>query len=174
MIPWPPGSLLRQWCEATFGGWSWAFFHGSFHQWIKCRNVCNWSLLWSGMMLPTLTRWGFRNTLEKRGWKIPFPDLCINPVHPLHDSFLTLPIFFSFYSTNSLFGDVWYFVLPLLWNLFVAISRVGFTCLILLCSWGNVGRNGAIKSLHFMEWYKHVFSWIDDTEYKTLLICSSP
>lgn len=22
---------------------------------------------------------------------MPFPDLCINPVRPLHDSFLTLP-----------------------------------------------------------------------------------
>lgn len=81
-------------------------------------------------------------------------------------------LLFPWYLKSCLFRSTCYCFSGI--YLLTASSRVGFTCLILLCSWGNVGRKGTIKSIHFMEWYKHVFSWIDDTEYKALLICASP
>lgn len=96
----------------------------------------------------------------------------IYSMHPLHYAFLNLLIFFPSYLTSCLFRSVYYCFSGI--YLLTSSSRVGFTCLILLCSWGNIGRKGAIKSIHFMERYKHVFSWIDGTEYKTLLIYTSP
>lgn len=89
----------------------------------------------------------------------------------LHWAFLSLPIF-SLHLKSCLFRSVYSCFSGM--YLLTASPRVGFTCLILLRSWGNVGRKGTIKSIHFVEWCKHVFGWIDDTEYKALLIYTSP
>lgn len=159
----------------------------TFCRWIQCRNICMLIFFGAyGAAANALTQQALVTHVEGLTpgtkeviWAASFSckGLLSFPLSYLYPVLLfivlsSVYLFFPSYLKSCLFRSACYCFSGI--YLLTASSRVGFTCLILLCSWGNVGRKGTIKSIHFMEWYKHVFSWIDDTEYKALLICASP